>query len=217
MMGWDYVSEPWSPTGLLSIPRAWSAIVMMMLAVDNSWLVQQSSLEVILAETSAASSRNKRRRSSLQRRWLSSGIVRSAVSQKLADVSECLYDESSKHLWNIGPFLRDYMVQNPRKHLHARSHENRKLNPQRRLSIKQNLNLSVGKISSFYCEHRSAIKMLLWPNTMPTLVWRLSPYVSPKSGYQPSPHGVTIHKTTTNMWDFKFSRRRIWSLESSGM
>jgi hypothetical protein len=40
---------------------AWSAMVMMMSAGDNSWLVHQSSLAVLSAETSEARRRNGRR------------------------------------------------------------------------------------------------------------------------------------------------------------
>jgi hypothetical protein len=40
---------------------AWRAMVMMILAVDNSLLVHQSSLAVLPAETSGASRRNRRR------------------------------------------------------------------------------------------------------------------------------------------------------------
>jgi hypothetical protein len=64
MMGWDYVSELRPPTGLLFNPRvmwAWRAMVMMMPAGDNSWLVHQSSLAVLPAETSGASRMNGRR------------------------------------------------------------------------------------------------------------------------------------------------------------
>jgi hypothetical protein len=62
-MGWDYVSEPRPPTGLLFIPRvwAWGAMVMTMPAGDYSWLVHQSFLAVLPAETSGASRRNGRR------------------------------------------------------------------------------------------------------------------------------------------------------------
>jgi hypothetical protein len=46
-MGWDYVSERLSPTGLFIIyPQgdtwAWWTMVMMMPAGEKSWLVQQS-------------------------------------------------------------------------------------------------------------------------------------------------------------------------------
>jgi hypothetical protein len=61
MMRWDYISELRPPAGLVFIPRvtwAWSAMVRMMPAGDNSWLVHQSSLVVLLSERSGASRMN---------------------------------------------------------------------------------------------------------------------------------------------------------------
>jgi hypothetical protein len=65
MMGWDYVSEPLPPTGLLFISQAvyergqlwwwWCRLGV------NSWLVYQSSLVVLPAETSGESRSNGRR------------------------------------------------------------------------------------------------------------------------------------------------------------
>jgi hypothetical protein len=40
---------------------AWKAMMMMMAAGDNTWLIHQSSMAVLLAETSGASRRNGRR------------------------------------------------------------------------------------------------------------------------------------------------------------
>jgi hypothetical protein len=50
-------------------------------------------------------------------RRLLSGMVRSVVSLV----------RGSKHLWNVGQFVSEYMTQHPRRrHLHARSHESLK-------------------------------------------------------------------------------------------
>jgi hypothetical protein len=54
-------------------------------------------------------------------RWLSSGMLRHAVLEKLTDVSEVLTasiirvpdDGGNNYLWNVCQFLRDYTAQHP--------------------------------------------------------------------------------------------------------
>jgi hypothetical protein len=61
MMGWDCLITAATNGPIVHPPGdmwAWRAMVMMMPAGDNSWLVHQSSLAVLPAETSGASRRN---------------------------------------------------------------------------------------------------------------------------------------------------------------
>jgi hypothetical protein len=53
-------------------------------------------------------------------RWLSSGLLRRVVWQKLTDVSEVLVEvyrrfRGSNHIWNVGKPLPDYTAEQPRR------------------------------------------------------------------------------------------------------
>jgi hypothetical protein len=64
MMGWDWRLRTAKTNGPIFHPPRdyeWNAVVMMMQAEDNFWLVYQSSLAVLPAETSGPSRRNGRR------------------------------------------------------------------------------------------------------------------------------------------------------------
>jgi hypothetical protein len=66
-------------------------------------------------------------------KWLNSGILRRVVWYKFTDVSEvftafiisrarlahCPGNEGSKHLWNVGKLLPDYMAHYPRRYFHT--------------------------------------------------------------------------------------------------
>jgi hypothetical protein len=79
MMGWDYVSELRSPTGLLFIP-GW--YVNTESHGDDAWLVHQSSLAVLPAETSGASRRNWQRSENFAYQYLKN-IKRSLTRRKI--------------------------------------------------------------------------------------------------------------------------------------
>jgi hypothetical protein len=101
----------------------WRAVVMMLPAGDNSWLVLQSSLALLPAETSGASKRNGRRNqnvaysiSSIHRSHTKEGVLRIFIALKNPSLRPGLNPRP------LGPVASTLITTPPRRLLYLLSH-----------------------------------------------------------------------------------------------